>query len=134
MRTRITTAILVASLLAGCSGEIISDSSASVIVYGRVSADQSPTPPRALMSLSAYANGSCDGPLLAAANAVTTEAGDYRAALSTFGAKLSTCISVTAQPQEASGLSTASEQRAPVEMRSGAPDSIRVDVELQPTP
>ena len=132
MRTGIVAAIAAASLAAGCESVVARDSSMSVIVYGRVSAAHRPEPLPALMSISAHGNGSCDGPFVASANTVTTASGEYRLVLITFGERLSTCVRVTAQPPEASGFAIASEQRAPVEMRSSRPDSIQVDLVLQP--
>lgn len=125
--------VVVASLLAGCNSEkIIDGEAATVIVYGRVSAANGAVAPRALMSLTAHVQGACANPIMDAVNAVTNTAGDYRAALFNWGTQFTVCVSVNAAPAVGSGFLSRSVQRAPVVMRSGSPDSIRVDLELQP--
>ena len=136
MRPHSLSAVLFAAFLVACDREIayIDGEAATVIVYGRVSVPDGGSPPRALISLSAHVQGSCANPALDAVNAVTTEAGEYRAAFFNWGTQFTVCVSVNAAPAEGSGYLATSAQLAPVVMRSDKVDSVRVDVELQPTP
>jgi hypothetical protein len=145
MRTPPLTVILAAVLLHACRDEgPVREPVATVIVYGRVSVANAAVAPRAWMSLSAHANGSCGGPLVdGGVNAFTDTAGYYRAALYSSSRFLDTkatagqprptvCVWVHARPFPGSRFLATSAQLTPVVMRSDALDSVRVDVELQP--
>ena len=122
--------IVMATVVAGCR-TIMDGEAATVVVYGRVSAADGAAAPRALMSLAAYAQGSCANPLMDAVMTTTNAAGEYRASLFNWGTEFTVCIRVGAAPAQGSGLLASSAERAPVVMRSGIPDSIRVDLELR---
>jgi hypothetical protein len=146
MRTHFLTAVLFAGLLVACDGEtLVNEPAAKVLVYGRVFVANGAVAPRAFMSLTAHADGSCAGPLVNVINAFTDASGYYRATLysvtpfldtrATAGqAQPTVCVSVHAAPSNESGFLASSAQLAPVVMRSDALDSVRVDVELQPIP
>ncbi|MGI9140683.1 MAG: hypothetical protein ACR2GJ_06215 [Gemmatimonadaceae bacterium] len=110
--------------------KLMDGEAATVIVYGQISTANGAIPPRALMSMAAYAQGSCANPLMDAVMTVTNAAGEYRAALFNWGTEFTVCVSVRAAPAEGSGFLATSAQRAPVVMRSSVPDSVRVDFEL----
>jgi hypothetical protein len=145
MRTHSLTTFLFAGLLVACDGEtLVNEPAAKIVVYGRVSAANGAVP-RAFMSLAAHADGSCAGPLVDVVNAFTNASGDYRAALysstpflapttAASETRPTVCVSVQALPAEESGFRVSFAQLTPVVMRSDALDSVRVDVELEPSP
>lgn len=146
MRTHALSTLLLAGFLVACNGEtLVREPAAKVVVYGRVFAANGAAAPLAFMSLSARANGSCAGPVVDASNTSTNASGNYRVALYSSTPFLApttaaseerptVCVSVQAIPAEGFGFRVSYAQLAPVVMRSDALDSVRVDVELRPSP
>jgi hypothetical protein len=64
-------------------------------------------------------------------NSTTTDAvGRYRTVVGQFGARFEVCLHVHASPLESSGLAAVALSRPAVEMRSGAADSVRINLQL----
>lgn len=89
--------------------------------------------PSLVMAIEARAQGSCANPRMDATTASTDDSGHYRATLFNSGTEYTVCVNVHAIPANGSASVADSLQIVPVVMRSVNPDSIRLDVILQPT-
>lgn len=146
MRTHQLTAVLLAGVVVACGGEPLAhEPAAQVLVYGRVFVANGAVAPRAFMSLSARASTSCAGPVVYVIDTFTRESGDYRVLMRSSTPFLAptaaaseerptVCVSVQALPADGSGFRLSSARLTPVVMRSDGLDSVRVDVELEPSP
>lgn len=105
---------------------------ATVTVHGQVSRADGVGIPSVAMAIEARAQGSCAGPSMDATTVSTDDSGRYRATLFNWGSEYTVCVNVHAVPANGSGFKGDSLQRFPVIMRSENPDSIRLDVMLQP--
>lgn len=105
---------------------------ATVTVYGRVSQADGAGIPSVVMAIEARAQVSCAKPSMDATAVTTDDSGRYRATLFNWGSEYTVCVNVQAVPASGSGFNADSLQRFPVIMRSEDPDSVRLDVVLQP--
>lgn len=106
---------------------------ATLTVYGQVTRADGAGVPSVEMAIEARSQGACTNSRMDVATATTDASGRYRATLFNWGTQYTVCVNVEATPASASGLAADSLQRSPAVMRSQDPDSIRVDVVLQPT-
>jgi len=128
---RVVAVIVAPCLLTGCEGRVVTDPLAAVTVYGQVSRPDG-AGASGVSVLVEQRNVTCADPGLRVDSLVTDAAGRYGTLLARFGTQYTICVRVRASPPAGSGLAADTVERAPVEMRSRNPDSLRVDFLLQP--
>jgi hypothetical protein len=133
---RLAAVIAALLLLAGCSeSPVVVDPVAQVTVYGQVSRPAGGPAPGVSVVVEARERSCANHErTVAADSAVSGASGEYRVVLWNFGTAITICVNARVVPPPGTGSAVDSAQRAPVQMRSKDPDSLRVDIVLRPTP